>query len=114
MPNSFEFPRMLRSVVPLVRGERRAAGPRVVYEFIALGLGHSVGRGRWLAGWRAGLMPGFPAVIGSLNNLTEPTARLGNINPIGIGRRSLHVIDFPAAEMRAGHIPFFARRIRTQ
>src|SRR5947207_10073462 len=44
MPDAFELPRMLCSVVPLVRGERFTGfGGRIVNELVAFGLGHTLG-----------------------------------------------------------------------
>src|ERR1700687_4523932 len=57
MPHSFELPRMLRSVIPLVRGERRCG--RIINELVALGLGLAIGRGDRLAGGCSGLVPGL-------------------------------------------------------
>jgi len=45
MPDALEFPGMLRAVIKLVGGQRRAGfSGDVVLEFVALALGHSVGR----------------------------------------------------------------------
>jgi hypothetical protein len=77
MPDTLELPRMRRAVVPLVRRQRLAGfGRGVVNEFIALALGCSIRSRGGFTRRGAGLMPGFAAVIGSLNDLTEPTARL--------------------------------------
>ncbi len=53
-----------------------------------------------------GVVPRFAAVVGALNDLPEPAARLGGVDPVRIGERALHVIDLPAAEMRAIDFPF--------
>ena len=83
MPDALEFPRVLRAVVPLVRRERLAGlRRRVVDELVALALGHAVGRGGRLAGRRAGLVPGFAAVVGALDDLPEPAAGLRGVDPI--------------------------------
>ena len=77
MPDALELPRMLRAVVPLVRGERLAGFRRcVVDELVALALGHAVRRGGRFAGRCSGLMPGLAAVIRALNDLPEPAAGL--------------------------------------
>src|SRR4051794_2779414 len=100
MPHALKFPRMRRAVIPHVR-----AGIADVDELVALSLGHAAGRGRRLAGLGAGLFPGFAAVVGTLNNLPKPTARLRGVDAIGIGGRALHVINLPAGKVRAGDVP---------
>src|SRR5436190_21458302 len=102
MPNPFEFPRVLSAIVPLMSGERLAAGWRsVVNEFIAFAFGHSF-RGRaWLAGRGARLFPRLAPVSGALNDLAEPTAGLRRINAVGINRRALEVINCPTCKVRA-------------
>ena len=82
MPDPLELPRVRRSVVPLVR-----AGIAIVGELVASGF------------------PRPAAVVGPLNDLAEPRARLRRVDAVGVGRRSLHVIDLPATKMRAAHIP---------
>ena len=109
VPDALELPRVLRAVVPLVRGERLAGfGRRVVDELVALALGHAVGRRGRLAGRRAGLVPRFAAVVGALDDLPEPAAGLRGVDPVRIDGRALHVIDLPAAEMRAADVPLLA------
>src|SRR5207249_1039367 len=56
--------------------------------------------------------PRLAAVVGALHDLPEPTARLRRVNPVGINGRSLHVINLPAAEVRAGDFPVLARAVR--
>ena len=56
-------------------------------------------------GWRAGLVPGFAAVVGALDDLPEPAAGLRGVDAVGIDGRALHVIDLPAGEVRAGDVP---------
>src|SRR6266851_9804581 len=89
MPNSLELPRMLGAVVPLMssKGFTGFSGG-VVHELVALAFGHSLWRGRF-AWRRAWLCPSFAAIIGSLDNLSEPTAGLRRVEPIRISRRSL-------------------------
>src|SRR5882672_827505 len=108
MPHPLELPRMLRAVVKLVRGERLAGlGRRVVRELVALAFGHAV-RGSRFPGRRSGLVPGFSAIVGALNDLAEPTTRLRSVYAIGIGERSFHVIHLPARKMGPADVPFFA------
>src|SRR5258708_1582465 len=110
MPHTLEFPGMLRAVVPLVRRQRCATG--VVGELVAVALGCASWSGR-LAFRRSGLVPSLAAVIGALNNLAEPPAGLRDIQPVGIHRRSLHVIDLPARKVGTAHVPFLAFAIRS-
>src|ERR1700722_5988592 len=113
MPHPLELPRMLRSVVPLVRGQRLAAGGRsIVSKFVALALGRASRRRVARRGSR--LMPSLAAVIRALNDLAKPAARLRRIDAVRVNRRSLDVIKFPAGEMRPADFPFFAFAIRRQ
>src|SRR5437660_8675288 len=77
MPDALELPRMGRGVVPHVRGQRLAGfGRSVIDELVAFAFGHAFRGGGRLA-WRgAGLLPGLAAVVGALNDLTEPAAGL--------------------------------------
>src|SRR5688572_9952858 len=108
MPDAFELPRVWRAVVPLVRGERFAGLWRgVVGEFVALAFGRTIGSGGRFAGWGSGLVPCFAAVIGALNNLPEPAARLGRIEPIWIDRGSFEMVHLPTGKVRFTDIPAF-------
>src|SRR5258708_19766751 len=107
MADAVELPRMLRSGVALMSGQRFAAFVRgVISELVALALGRT--RGNRFAGRGSRLMPCFAAIIGALNDLPEPAARLGCINTIWISGGSFQVIHLPARKMRAAHIPLFA------
>src|SRR5260370_31611382 len=113
VPHPLELPRMLRTVVPLMRCQRLAGfGGCIVNELVALALWRS--RGDRFTGGRSGLVPGFAAVIGALNQLSEPSAALPGVNPIKIPRPSLDVVKLPARKMRAADIPLFALAIRSQ
>src|SRR5919205_2934717 len=103
VPDALELLRALRAVVELVSRERlaRLVGS-VVDELVALALGHPVGRRRRLARGRSGLVPSLAAVVRALNYLAEPSARLRRVNPVGVNRRALQVVDLPAREVRAG------------
>ena len=105
MPDALELPGMLCAVVPLMGGEGRAG--RVVDEFVALALGHPAGS-RGFARRRSRLMPGFAAVVGTLNDLAEPSAGLGGVNAIGIGGGSLEVIQLPSGKQRSIDFPLVA------
>ena len=83
-------------------------GGRVVDELVALALGHAFGRGGRLAGRRAGLVPGFAAVVGALDDLPEPAAGLRGVDAVRIDRRALEVINLPAGEVRPADLPLLA------
>src|SRR6266436_8164392 len=101
--HAFELAGMLRAVIPLMRGERFAGCVRgVVDKLVARGL-RGTG-GRRLSGRRSGLMPGFAAVIGALNDLPKPATGLRCIQAIRIGGRSLEMVKFPAREMRTADV----------
>ena len=91
VPDALELPGMRRAVVPLVR-----AGHAVVDELVA------------------DRLPRLAAVVGALDHLPEPAARLRRVEPVRIGRRTLHVIDLPAGEMGAADVPLFALAVRRQ
>src|SRR5690242_3503859 len=101
MPDALELPRMRLAVVPLVR-----AGISLVYEHIALTLGHSLRRFFGLTSRR---LESLSAIVGTLNDLAEPSAGLRCINPIRIDRRALDVIDFPPRKQRPLHVPILSR-----
>ena len=64
MPDAFEFPRMLRAVIPHMSRERFAGfGRGVIDEFVALAFGHAVRSGGRLAGGRTRLEPRFSTVV---------------------------------------------------
>ena len=91
MPHALEFPRMLRAIVKLVRGQRFSGfGGRVIDELIAGGLRGT--RRRRLSGRGSGLMPGFAAVVGALNELAEPSAGLRGVDAIWFYGRAFQVI----------------------
>src|SRR5438270_4281063 len=91
MPDAFEFPRTRGAVIPLMR-----AGNAGIFERVA------------------DRVPRFAAVVRALHDLTEPAAGLRRVQPLRIGGRAFHVINFPAAEMRAADIPFLALAVGTQ
>src|SRR5262249_19321084 len=113
VPDTLELPGVLRAIVPLMRRQRLAGLRRnVVDKFVALTLGPSLGRGGRLAGRSARLMPGFAPVAGSLDDLPKPAAGLGRIDAIGIDRRALHVVDFPAGKQGTLNVPPLALALR--
>src|SRR5579859_3937398 len=59
-------------------------------------------------------LPGFASVIGALQQLPEPAAGLGGIEPIRVGRRSFEVIHLPPGEVRAADVPLLAFSIGGQ
>src|SRR6266487_1935618 len=112
MPDALELPGMLRPVVPLVCGERVAGLRRdVVDELVALTLGALAGFHGHAA---AGRFPRLAAVARALDDLPEPPARLRGVQAIGVDARSLQVIDLPAREVRAAHVPAAALAVRRQ
>src|SRR5690606_2183029 len=116
VPDARELPRMLRAVVPHVRGER-AAGLRrgVVHELVALAARHAaaVVGGHGIV-HRSRLLPGPAAVARALDDLAEPATRLRRVDAVGIRRRSLHVVHLPAREVRPGHGPLLALAVRRE
>src|SRR5437660_1602655 len=79
-----------------------AFGGVVVTKLIALSHGKALsGFGRRAGG----CVPCLAAVVGALNDLAEPPAGLRNVDPIGIYRRALHVVDLPAGEVGSTDIP---------
>src|SRR5258708_4010702 len=91
VPDSLKLPRMRRAVIPLVR-----AGNSVVRKLVTHRL------------------PCLAPVVGALDYLPGPAAALRRIYPIRIGRRSLHVENFPPGEQRPIYIPLFALFVRRQ
>src|SRR5260370_20165379 len=91
MPDALELPRVLRSVVPLVR-----AGNTVVFELIADGF------------------PGFSAVLRTLDHLSKPPAGLRGVQPIRVRGRAFHVVNFPPREVWSADFPPLALAIRGQ
>src|ERR1017187_1809714 len=106
MPDAFELPRMLRAVVPQV-----GAHCALVNEFVALALGHTVGRSCRPAAWG---LPSFTAIVGPLDDLPEPATALRRVQAVRVNGRTLHMIDLPTAKLEAADIPLFALAIRGQ
>src|SRR5437879_10405325 len=112
MPDALELPGMLGAVVPLVRGEGFAGvRRRVVDELVALAGRHAFGR---LAHRAPGRLPRLAAGAGALDDLSEPPARLGRVQPVRVDRRALEVVDLPPREVRAADVPPFALAVRRQ
>src|SRR5262245_25416023 len=91
MPDSFELPRMLRAIVPLV-GPRNALVDELVPDSF----------------------PRVSPVIGTLDHLPEPSARLRCIEPILINRRAFKMIDFPTCEVRSTDLPLLTLAVGGQ
>ena len=91
VPDALELPGMRRAVVPLVRARVALVGERV-----------------------ADRRPGLPAVVGPLHHLAEPAAGLRRVEPVGIGRRALEVVDLPPREVRAADGPPLAPLVRRE
>src|SRR5215831_8559749 len=108
MPHPLELPGMLRAVIPLMGGEGFPTGGRgVIGEFVALSLGRAAPSTRGLFLRRSGLIPSFAPVVGTLNHLSKPAARLRDVNSIGIDGRSFEVINLPAGKMGTTDVPLF-------
>src|SRR6516225_10801369 len=91
MPDALELPGMRRAVVPLVRPRNALVG-----ELVADGL------------------PGLSGVARPLQHLAEPAAGLRRVQPVGVGRGSLEMVDFPPAEVGTADGPPIARAIRRE
>src|SRR5438477_12332107 len=99
---------MLCAVVKLV-----GAHLPLVHELVAFAFGHAA-RADQLIGVAAGRLPCFSAIVGALDDLTEPTARLRREDAVRLGGRAFEVIHLPAREMRAVDFPPLALAIRCQ
>src|SRR5664279_2906659 len=53
-------------------------------------------------------VPGFAAVVRTLDYLSKPAACLRGIDPIRINGRCLDMVDFPAGKVGALHVPMLA------
>jgi hypothetical protein len=91
VPDPLELPRMRRTVVPLV-----GTGNTVVDELVADGF------------------PCLAAVVRALDELTKPAGGLRDVDAVRVRRRSLEVIDLPAAKMRTADIPFLTCAVGCQ
>src|SRR4051794_1028010 len=75
VPDAFEFPWVLRAVIP-----EMCSGLAIIDELIA------------------DRFPGLPAIVGTLDHLAKPTAGLGSIETIRIHSRPFHVVDLPTCK----------------
>src|SRR5258708_2531489 len=74
MPDALELPRVLRAVVPHVSGKWFAGFcGSVIHELVALAFGRSRLLSILFARRRPWLYPPFPAVVGPLTNLSNPS-----------------------------------------
>src|SRR5215813_851520 len=106
MPDAFEFPGMLGSVVPLMCRKRFPGfRRRVVNELVAFTFRESIRSRHGFSRRCSGLVPGLTAIVRSLDELAEPSAGLRHIDTVWIERGSLHVVDLPAGEVRTANIP---------
>src|SRR5580700_240276 len=113
MPHAFELPRVLRTVVKLMCGERPAAfGRNIIDKLVARGSWRTWGNR--FCGLRAGLVPSSATVIGTLNQLAEPPTCLRRIDAIGIGERPLQMINLPTRKIWPADIPRVAFSICRQ
>src|SRR5687768_12683468 len=97
---------MLRAVVPLMSGQRRAGFVgSVVDELVAFPFGKPFRRLELLR-VAAGRGPRCAPIVGPRNDLPEPAAGLRAEDAVGIDGRALEVINLPAAEARPADVPF--------
>jgi hypothetical protein len=59
-------------------------------------------------------LPGGTSVVGTLDDLTEPSAGLGGVDAVGVQRGPLDVVDLPAREVRTADLPVLAVAVRRQ
>src|SRR3989338_1816735 len=115
MPHAFEFPRVRRSVVELMRRQRFPGwGRRIVDELVAFSLLRAVRTICRLSGRSSRLKPGLASVVGTLDDLAEPVAMLRSVDAFRIGRGTLRMIDLPSSEMRSVHFPFLPLSVGRQ
>ena len=108
MPDAFEFPRMLRAVIPHMR-----AHFAFVNKLVALAFGQTFGAFQFFRA-AARRVPGLAAVVRTLDDLAEPAARLRRVNAVRVNRRAFEVIHFPARKMRPADFPILALAIGGQ
>src|SRR5437016_3378109 len=89
-----------------------AGSSRIVWRHIPPAPGCHLGPVPWPRS--PGRLPRLAAVAGALDDLSEPPARLGRVQPVRVDRRALEVVDLPAREVRATDIPPFALAVRRQ
>src|SRR5262245_58621719 len=89
MPDALELERTRRPVVPKMCARLSLVGELV-----------------------ADRIPALAAVVGALDHLAEPAARLRRVDPVGVGRRTVDVVYLPTAEQRTGDVPVFALAVR--
>src|SRR5947209_4051107 len=109
MPDPLEFPGMLRTVIPLVSRKRLSGS--IIDELVAFAFGHL---SRFQLGPAIRRLPRLAAIIRALDDLSEPAAGLRCIQPVGVCRRTFHMVDLPSAKMRAADLPLFAFSIRSK
>src|SRR5947209_4830376 len=91
MPDPFELPRALGSVVPLV-----FSGDAVVRELVT------------------DRFPTLTTVIRTLHDLAKPAAGLRGVQPVLIDGRTFYMIDLPPGEVRAVDRPLLAFPVRSE
>jgi hypothetical protein len=86
MPHALKFPRTLCAVIMLVRRKRPSGFCRcIVHEHVAFTLRHTI-RPHEILRFRAWRVPGLAAIIGPLNDLPKPAARLRGIEAVAVSR----------------------------
>src|SRR6185503_13150084 len=115
MPDTLKLPRVLRAVIPLVRGEGFAASRgSVIDELVAFAHWRPVGTCRGLAWLCAGLLPCLTPIVGALDDLPEPTTGLRGVQSVWIDGRTFHMVDLPTSKVRSVDIPPFPFAVRRQ
>jgi hypothetical protein len=91
VPDSCEFPGVLGAIVVLV-----SARVALVEKFVA------------------DCLPGPTTVFRTLNDLSEPTGGLRNVQSICVDRGASHVVDLPATEVWTINLPILPALIRRE
>jgi len=91
VPDALKLPRTRRAVVVLM-----GAGDAFIGELVADGF------------------PRLAAIVGTLDHLAEPGAALRGEEAVGVGGRTIDVIDFPAGEMGTADVPLLSFAVRSE
>src|ERR1700736_4932763 len=102
MPHPLKLPRVLSTVVPLVR-----AGNAIINEFVTFSLRRTIGTLQLLR-CATRRLPGFTSIIGALNDLSKPGAGLRCIQTVRINWRTFDVIKLPPGKVRSINFPILA------
>src|SRR2546422_7068618 len=105
MPDAFELPRVLRAVIKLV-----SAHLALIHKLVALAFGRAPRADQFIR-VAPGSLPRLAAIVGALDNLPKPAARLRGIDAVRLNRRAFEMIHLPARKMRAVDFPALALAI---